>query len=456
MTILTSLPDSWDAFIRVIDPTDLMLPAAGQPAKLSSAKLIARILQEERRLKQRTADSETALLTRNARNDVRGPGFTCFNCGQRGHKQDQCRAPPASAEQRTRIQQTVRSSQQSPQLYPQRANIAESSNSGDSAHNAGRTPEQTGHVFGTVWVAEDTTAPEEDIALTAAGDAWYLDSGATLHICKDRISFFEYHETPGKTIKGVGGHEVPQLGRGTVPLVSRISNKLSNELTLSDVAHIPAATHNLISVSRITERGARITFQGDKVEIRGPKGDLIATGSKSGRLYRLNVECSPESVFSAITARTWDEWHRIYAHLNHDYLRKLVRHGLVVGMNVDESIPASEQCPSCIAGKQRIEPYPQKSHSEVDDVGDLTVADMWGPAHIKGINGELYLTVYTDVKSQHSVRFFSCDKAQQLYFLQSYRAFLKTQVGTVMSHSWVYPRPIPMGRSISKVIPIPA
>ncbi|RPD52793.1 hypothetical protein L227DRAFT_474219, partial [Lentinus tigrinus ALCF2SS1-6] len=56
---------------------------------------------------------------------------------------------------------------------------------------------------------------------------------------------------------------------------------------LTDVAHIPAATHNLISISRITERGARISFHGDKVEIYSPNGALLATGSKCGRLYHI-------------------------------------------------------------------------------------------------------------------------------------------------------------------------
>ncbi|RPD52792.1 hypothetical protein L227DRAFT_514240 [Lentinus tigrinus ALCF2SS1-6] len=79
-------------------------------------------------------------------------------------------------------------------------------------------------------------------------------------------------------------------------------------------------------------------------------------------------------------------------------------------MTVDESIPASEQCPSRVAGKQRTNPYPQKSLTEVADIGDITVADMWGPAHVKGINGELYLTVYTDVKTCYRYRYFSRDK----------------------------------------------
>ena len=77
-------------------------------------------------------------------------------------------------------------------------------------------------------------------------------------------------------------------------------------------------------------------------------------------------------------------------------------------------------------------PYPQKSITEVADIGDVTVADMWGPAHIKGLHGELYLTILTDIKSRHRVRFLLRDKAQQLHFIQAYRAFLKNQAGKRM------------------------
>ncbi|CDO69132.1 hypothetical protein BN946_scf185042.g34 [Trametes cinnabarina] len=141
---------SWDAFIRAIDPTDLLPPAEGQQAKLTSAKLIARILQEDRRLKQRTADSETALIARNARDESR---FTCFNCGRRGHKQDKCRAPPASAEQRACIQQSVCQSRSSPRSFSHRAHVTETTNTSastrdDSRDNSEPTPKFSDHLGG--------------------------------------------------------------------------------------------------------------------------------------------------------------------------------------------------------------------------------------------------------------------------------------------------------------------
>ncbi|EIW51454.1 uncharacterized protein TRAVEDRAFT_79609, partial [Trametes versicolor FP-101664 SS1] len=51
---------------------------------------------------------------------------------------------------------------------------------------------------------------------------------------------------------------------------------------------------------------------------------------------------------------------------------------------------------TCIEGKQRVAPYPQKSLTEVARIGNLTVWDVWGPARIRRIHGEFYFTQFTD------------------------------------------------------------
>ncbi|GLB40106.1 hypothetical protein LshimejAT787_0706160 [Lyophyllum shimeji] len=71
--ILTSLPDSWDSFIRGIDTTSLD----------NSHRLIARILEEDRRLRNRNGD--TALAAKY------NPNVSCYNCGKKGHVASNCK-----------------------------------------------------------------------------------------------------------------------------------------------------------------------------------------------------------------------------------------------------------------------------------------------------------------------------------------------------------------------------
>lgn len=92
----------------------------------------------------------------------------------------------------------------------------------------------------------------------------------------------------------------------------------------------------------------------------------------------------------------------------------------------------SDQCRMCIEGKQCLAPYPQKSLTAVARIGDMTVSDVWGPAHIRGIHSEFYFTQFTDKKSRHRVLYFAPDKGHQLENIKPYRAFLKTQTGKLM------------------------
>ncbi|KAJ2965493.1 hypothetical protein NUW54_g14102 [Trametes sanguinea] len=96
-------------------------------------------------------------------------------------------------------------------------------------------------------------------------------------------------------------------------------------------------------------------------------------------------------------------------------------------MSVDETVPPSSQCRACIEAKQRVKPFPKASFTRVGQIGDLTVCDMWGPARYRGIHGEYYFTLFTDVCTRYATRYFSTDKKHQLDAVRAYRAFLKTQ-----------------------------
>ena len=75
ITLLTSLPESWNNFIAGIDTTSLK----------DSSKLIARILEQYRRIK--SANDDTALVAKNSGKfgNKRHPNIKCFKCGKKGH-----------------------------------------------------------------------------------------------------------------------------------------------------------------------------------------------------------------------------------------------------------------------------------------------------------------------------------------------------------------------------------
>ncbi|THV02128.1 hypothetical protein K435DRAFT_792796 [Dendrothele bispora CBS 962.96] len=74
ITLLTSLPKTWNAFIGSID-----LSSLSDKADPDSSKIIARILEEDRRLREQGTTSDTALAAK-----PRGK-VTCYLCGKLGH-----------------------------------------------------------------------------------------------------------------------------------------------------------------------------------------------------------------------------------------------------------------------------------------------------------------------------------------------------------------------------------
>ncbi|KAI9069503.1 hypothetical protein FKP32DRAFT_1551586, partial [Trametes sanguinea] len=60
------------------------------------------------------------------------------------------------------------------------------------------------------------------------------------------------------------------------------------------------------------------------------------------------------------------------------------------------SEPPEEQCEACVRGKQTVAPYPKRSETVVEGIGDLVVMDTWGPAPTQGIKGERYFWAFTD------------------------------------------------------------
>src|SRR5882757_2536825 len=79
ITLLTSLPETWNNFIGGIDTTTLD----------SSTKVVSRILEYDRRTRLQS-DTALAGIQKGKKNSKK---VTCYNCGKQGHIKAECRSP---------------------------------------------------------------------------------------------------------------------------------------------------------------------------------------------------------------------------------------------------------------------------------------------------------------------------------------------------------------------------
>ena len=70
-----------------------------------------------------------------------------------------------------------------------------------------------------------------------------------------------------------------------------------------------------------------------------------------------------------------------------------------------------------------------KSPTEIANISDLIVIDVWGPAQTIAIGGEHYFITFTDGKSRHTIIYFMKKKDEALTQFKLYKNFVASQTG---------------------------
>jgi hypothetical protein len=170
----------------------------------------------------------------------------------------------------------------------------------------------------------------------------------------------------------------------------------------------------------------------------GPDKKLLLTGSKydankPGSLYCMNIRSLPANVLvhtAKTNARSWEEWHQVLGHISIGSLKFLHRNQMVEGMIVDKDSPTDFQCEPCIQAQLKVLPFPKESKTCCQNVGDLTLTDVWGPSRTQGIGGRFrYYISFTDAKTRWTHLGFMRDKTEVLTKYKEYEAWIQTQFG---------------------------
>jgi hypothetical protein len=67
-----------------------------------------------------------------------------------------------------------------------------------------------------------------------------------------------------------------------------ITYNKANSIKAKDVLYVPEITANLLSVSKIVKNGHKVTFNTNGCKITHTSGNIIATATEEGGIYKLN------------------------------------------------------------------------------------------------------------------------------------------------------------------------
>ena len=240
----------------------------------------------------------------------------CFHCGKKGHYIKDCRIKIAE-DKRNKDNSSGQSAQ---------ANIV---------------------------VKEDMNfvamVTELNMATNAGTMDWFLDSGATIHVCNNKEFFRTYIEDDSEVF--MGNHApVKVLGKGNVILNFTSGQKL----TLVNVHHVPDVKRNLVSANLLCKRGFKIVLESDKFVI-SKNVVFVGKGYSLDGMFKLSI--NNINIASAYMVESSTLWHARLGHLNYVMLKYMSNHNYISCKH-----DYLDKCEICAQAKITRKPFPKVEH----------------------------------------------------------------------------------------------
>ena len=148
-----------------------------------------------------------------------------------------------------------------------------------------------------------------------------LDSGCTSHIFCVKDFFVELHDVSSKICVNANNSVSPVKGQGVAKIFLLDKRDVSHVLNLSDCLYVPDLSRNLLSVSALGQKGAKVVFD-DICELRCSDKVSFPFVQRSG-LYVTKVYSVCSSNSSSTCKVDLDLWHCRLGHTNKRDVQKL-------------------------------------------------------------------------------------------------------------------------------------
>ncbi len=403
-------------------------------ADLNPNDVIQSVLEEyEHRLIHEHATKADAALVANANRRGKGrkpkqkrdQNVECSNCGRKGHTDKECWRAGGGAEG------------QGPKQRKKKAATANATDKGGNSKESAATvtTEPANDFFACMATVTSTFEDDDPKALLMdtpkESIEAIIDSGASTHFCADLTKFVNFQPIE-RSVTAADGRTFKALGIGDVK-IDLPNGSGSTRMILKQTLYAPNIRFTLISLSRVIKAGFAVHFEGSQCEIivSNPTRKVIAKIPESNGLFRLRDNGAREDTANLASAEmTIDELHRKMGHISHKAAEHMVKAHHVDGIRlITELTP--QPCDVCIRAKIARTPVPKARSSQqaAKDLGDRIHSDLWGPAQVQALTGELYAITFTDEAKAWSELEGLTTKNLAFKVYKDYEASLLTQFG---------------------------
>ena len=255
---------------------------------------------------------------------------------------------------------------------------------------------------------------------------WWVDTGATRHVCSDKKMFSSYQTLDNGEQLFMGNSSSSKVESQGKVVLKMTSGK---ELTLNDVLHVPEIRKNLVSGSSLSKKGFKLVFVSDNF-ILTKNGMYVGKGYMSNVLFKMNVmtvvppikNINKTSTSSAYMLESSNVWHGRLGHVNYDTLRRLINMECLPNFKIDPN----HKCEICVESKLTRTSF--QSIERSSEHLELIHSDIYDLKFIQTRGGKKYFLRLIDDCTRYCYVYLLRSKDEALEMFQHFKNEVENQL----------------------------
>src|SRR3954462_5013043 len=175
--------------------------------------------------------------------------------------------------------------------------------------------------------------------------SWYLDSGCSRHMTGRRSTFQDLVLKPGGEVKFGGDQNGKIIVSGTI--------SIDNSPSITNVLLVEGLTHNLLSISQLSDNGYDIIFNQKSCKAVSQKdSSILFTDKRKNNIYKTDLQDLKNQKVTCLMSVSEEQW-VWHKRLGHASLRKISQ---INKLNLVRGLPnlkykSDALCEACQKGK---------------------------------------------------------------------------------------------------------
>ncbi|CAM8982077.1 unnamed protein product [Rhodiola kirilowii] len=260
--------------------------------------------------------------------------------------------------------------------------------------------------------------------------SWWVDSGATAHVCRDKEMFKSFANTSEGRVLHMGDESTaPILRIGQV----EIEFSSGKNIVLVNVLYVPNIRKNIVSGTVLNKQGYRQVYEADNY-VLSKGGVFVGKGYLCNGMFKLSINkvvCSLymncEHDISIKTKNLNDDvstlCHARLGHVHYKRLHEMSKHDLIPSFDVNMN-----KCRTCMLTKITRQPF-HKVERE-NNLLDLIHSDLCDFHASHSLGNKKYVVTYIDDCSRFCYVYLLNSKDEALDKFKVYKSEVELQKGT--------------------------